>query len=202
MKAELHISTVTNQNSVLYYPNIAESLSKKYLGNFTQTGVTSPVAVSSVINTTGGTMEWSYISAGIYLLTSSEAGLFEGTNLVALNVSNTFTKEDGGGTITSYGETVIQVKSPTVIQLEVFDGILGSKRTDDFLENANINIVINPILDLLEDGFNAILGGLDNNQLLIWNKIVLREGDVVTEVDGKKYRNTGVFATSSKIIES
>ena len=47
-----------------------------------------------------------------------------------------------------------------------------------------------------------MLGLLDANQFKFWNKIVLREGGVVTEVSGNKYRKTGNFATSSKIINS
>ena len=57
-------------------------------------------------------------------------------------------------------------------------------------------------MDTSEKVFNALLEKLDNNQQSIWQTIIVRHNNTVTEVDGTNYRKTGSFGDSSKVINS
>lgn len=196
---EVHISTVGGSiNTIGLVVN--ESTTKKvFSGKFKQTGVNAPLLTQEGENTTGAIFTFNYIGVGSYNIVS-DLPLFTATTLLFWGNNNVQTTL--GGNVVGWGKFTSSISSGDTIILGSFDGMNGGVPTDDRITDCSFKIeVITPIVTD-EDNLIATLGLLDSTQLLIWDKIVLRGGVDVIQVDGASYRKTGNFASSSKVINS
>jgi hypothetical protein len=87
------------------------------------------------------------------------------------------------------------------------NAVLPTVEFEDIIENGTLVINAYPSTEAnpltIEGRFDIMLESLDSNQIKLWSKAIVRTtGGVVTEVDGDKYRKTGDFSQSSKVIES
>ncbi len=201
---EVHIPTVGNQDSVITFNALTQVLDSQYNALLSQDGVLAPyqddlngnTGNTPFTDTIGGV--WSYNQAGSYDYT--KVGAF--SNLDRINVTLGENR---------YNQGIATVVGATRLNDDTIRLFVGLKAdfgavpvgTDALLYIQPISIQIyGESITNARTSFESLLVGLDSNQLLMWTKIVIRLNDTVTEVDGKKWRKTGVFATSSKVINS
>lgn len=188
---ELHIKTVSGAIETLIFPKLTSSV-KTLVMLITQGGVLAPVKGIVPFNNTllnPDTLVFSYIGVGRYLVTLAEAFKKNDTSVSIGDVS----------TSDAIAKVIIIDGNSCEINIERA-GVLVNDALNDTPFYINKFEAATPTVT--EDIFNALLLLLDSNQLLLWDKIVVRNEGVVTEVSGSKYRKTGVYATSVKVIKS
>lgn len=189
---ELHISTVTNQNSII---ELSDSpISKVYVATLTQAGVNNPTVIV-LQNDYDFPIVWTRSGVGFYRGDLASAFLFGQTSVLITSTYGT------GINVNTYAYN--ENNNRCVVETVLYNNITNAyDYSDNNLFNSTIHIeTFIPITDS-ESSFSSILSRLDSNQLDMWNKIVVRFDNTVTEIDGAKWRKTGVFATSSKVINS
>jgi hypothetical protein len=199
MNHEVHISTVTGQDVISLSNNVI-AVEKVYKGSMSQSGTNAPVV--TVLENTFGNIVWSY---------GGSAGVFQGDLIGAFDIAR-MSYQDGCQIGTGFNKVALLTISPlSENAINVFSNVLTLQGVGVFVTPVFVNGILSNHqfgFELLRDistvemTFNAILDTLDVIQLLIWNKIVIRFNNTVTEVDGKKWRKTANFVTSSKVINS
>jgi len=199
---EVHIATIGGQMNVISVSSNNEP--KVFKSEVTQVGLDAPVNNVIAENTTGATLTWSRTGAGQYVLTSSNPNLFSQTELVYSAFKTVRLITDLGQNLLGYGIGFIQVIAPNQLSLSTYDALAQTVAQDGMIASGEIEFEVYDIPNPTdsEESFTNIISGLDDNQLALWKKIVIRFEGTVTEVDGDKYRRTADFNASSKVINS
>lgn len=186
---EVHLPTISGASQVMSMDITAENTKKVFRAVCNQTEALVPI-VSREIN-----------GVGNYELSRLAAGFF----MFAFDVGS-FAVEDAYVTAKNNSATSGEVRQATAvlfedtIQLNIFNNV--GVAVDTFMNVCDVELTVYKDLSTDVLIFAEMLVALDAKQLLIWNKIVIRNGGEVTEVDGKKYRSTGDFSLSSSAINS
>lgn len=193
---EVHLSTVKGESNVLTVDIKATGRTKQYCTLLTQvaTGAPTQQLVTSDIDS----VVWSRTGIGVYQGLS--VGLFAGT--IACLIGSLDTATLGGSGMDAQARAYKGTDDKVIVET-TWNDVGTVKVSDDFLKDTPLCVTI-PLADITTDEsmFTAVLAELDANQLLIWNKIVIRLNGVVTLVDGKTWRLTADFAESSSVINS
>jgi len=188
---EIHINTVSG-NSTIGITTEEAFAPFRYKATFTQSGAAAPV-FSVIDNTYPNVFTSNYAGSGSYYL--STANTISAGSYVNGNAASNGT----GGRFNVYRESDTQVYMDVINQA-------GSYVNDDIYKEGSI-VIETSIARLTtttnsEDVFQTILLNLSTTQLAIWSKIIVRHNGTAVEVDGDKWRKTGVYATSSKAVNS
>lgn len=191
MNNEIHLPTVSGAIDVISVPISETATVKKYSAFLTQFGGVPPVPSIVEDTLTDGVTPLVFAIVGVGEYTATYVGAFAnpffaviGNGLVLSDVQIFRVEKLDDDTI------LIRSLDRTIVPIDDWEGYL------DIRTKVNTGTS--------EEVFNYLLSQLDAVQQSLWTKIVLRTvGNVVTEVDGKKYRRPiGTFANSSKIINS
>jgi len=186
---EIHLPTISGAINVLSMDITKESTKKVYRAVLNQLDALAPI-VQKEVNEVGGLPVVTRLVAGTFLVTFAPS-TFLGANSYVRALNNRAIGQ-------IYEATAIIFDD--VIQLNIFNTVGVS--VDAFMNQCDLELTV--YSDISTDAliFAEMLNRLDANQLEMWNKIVLRNGGTVTEVDGKLWRKLGNFAQSSSVIKS
>jgi len=186
---EIHIPTVSGAINVLSMDITKESTKKVYRAVLNQADALAPI-VQKEVNEVGGLPVVSRLAAGYFLVTFAPS-TFLGANSYVRALNN---------------QAIGQVYEATSI---VFDDIIQFNiintvgvSVDAFMNQCDLELTV--YSDISTDAliFAEMLNRLDANQTKMWSKIVIRNGAIITEIDGNKYRRTNSLVQSSKVINS
>ena len=191
---EIHIPTISGATNVLSMDITKESTKKEFKTVLQQQDDLAQIDANGVqaVNEFG-TVTYQKFGAGLFAI-GFPVGSFLTAQTILTIVNNQF--EAGVGTYIAEYSVVNDFISLQIIDAET------QVSTDAKMNQCNVSLEV--FADLSTDAlvFAEMLSRLDANQTKIWSKIVIRNGAIITEVDGNKYRRTNSFVQSSKVINS
>jgi hypothetical protein len=202
MGNEVHYNSVQGASQMI---NVVLPTSLKYVAEISQSGTDAPVP-TIILDELVSPITFSYVDIGKY--DGTLIGAFPSNKILYMGWDNSMGSAIAGNLVQGFGVNRKDDDSFRFASKQLFSNGVGIEVYDEFqndllgLQVNRLHIELSNISQNSEEEFNGILNKLDVNLTKIWISIVVRLNGIVTFVDGNKYRNTGVFATSSKIIES
>jgi len=197
---QVHLPTIGGSIEALNYDLIEN---RQWIGAVNQADILAPV-FTEIKNDFGSPLVPFYGGIGAY--SGTILGAFAGGKTdIRISQDIKFNGTTGLNVIATMvaNDDTIGIKVKHLLSNDQFPNEVLSEPLNNLLLG-NILTITNWDVSTLtaEDEFNNILNKMDANQTSLFIKAVIRKNGVVTEVDGKAWRKTGVFATSSKVIES
>lgn len=200
---EIHLPTIGGSLRVLSLDDSPIIL--RYRGLLNQSDASAPVPVADTEINEIGLTGFSYLDVGIFGI--SLAPPYSIAAILNYSLYPTIQPTFGGDLMATQYLPQTDVSSAigtSLILSQAIDTPTVAQPANGGLINSllSIDIMKTPVSTDSNSSFNTVLSKLDVNQLALWIKIVIRYNGTVTEVDGKKYRKTLDFESSSRVINS